>query len=64
VLIHDHGGVKWPNGAGQWRAANDIRLETEAESARPLKQQGWASWFPPPEKQAAPHGRQNTAIHE
>src|SRR6266853_5648564 len=31
-----------PNVAGQWRAALDTQYETETQSARPLKQPGWA----------------------
>jgi hypothetical protein len=30
------------NNAGQWRAAQDSRNETETQSARPLQQPGWA----------------------
>jgi hypothetical protein len=34
--------VQRPNDAGQWRAANGARLQTETRSARPLKQPGSA----------------------
>src|SRR2546423_14968698 len=30
------------NAAAQWRAAHEQRYETDARSARPLKQHGWA----------------------
>ena len=36
--------VETLNNAGQWRAAQDARHETETQSARPLKQQCSASY--------------------
>jgi len=35
-------GVEWSNNAGQWRAATDNQMQTEAQSACPLEQPGYA----------------------
>ena len=56
--------IERANGAGQWRAATDDQMRTDAESARPLYQPGSASLEGPPDRLSDLRGRRKLIPEE